>query len=203
MPEESNLIVMPAPAMVEETEPEVQIDAEFPFGRPEVIDWDELDKEGHPLIKEINLRPWMKSTEYCSGHPLDRPKDEQTGWGSRISDVLSENVYVEISKLDMAYLRGAIPDVYYRRRKLQLRDEGATRFYLNINVYNLVPFMQWIRTFSVTLLSLLGSDYNPIVVRMNPLRPGLNYTIYWDYWSMDERVMIHDLALRTLQQFPV
>lgn len=56
---------------------EKEIDPSFPFGTPDEIKWSEIDQAGLILIKEINTRTWMKSTEYCSGHPLDRAQSEK------------------------------------------------------------------------------------------------------------------------------
>lgn len=162
------------------------IDPEFPFGKPENINLAEVDPMGHPLLKEVNLRPWMKSTEYHGGDPLDEI-----------------DVYQAINRLDRKYVRGVIPDVQFRRAKAQLREEGINRFFLNVNVYNLVPFTKWIKNVSVALISIVGSTYNPLVVRMNPLRPTLNFSMYWDYWTIEEKLMIHSLFVETLQQIPV
>lgn len=177
-----------------------QIDPAFPFGRPEEIDWTQLDTSGIVLINELNLRPWIKSTEYCSGHPLNRHPEE-------ISElypyVTGEDVYEETSKLDRAYLRGLIPDVYFRSRKRDLRENGITRFYLNINVYNLTIFHDWIKVFSSIVMVASGSSSNPLIVRYNPLRVGINYTLYWDYWTTEERDLIHNIAIQSLNNFPV
>jgi hypothetical protein len=187
----------PAPA-VESEEPE--FDPNFPFGKPADIDWTKIDTPGSILLKELNLRSWMQSTEYCSGHPLDRPADESS---ELYPYVTGENVYVEIAKLDMAYTRGVISDVYFRHRKRELREIGGTRFFLNVNVYNQTIFQDWVRMLGTMVMMSLGGAINPLVVRYNPLRPGTNYSIYLDYWTLDERDIIHALVLSSLAQFPV
>lgn len=177
-----------------------QIDPSFPFGHPDNLDYSTLDKAGQELVAAINLRPWIKTVEYCSGHPFDRPTDENSAlypYGS------GENVYEEINKLDAAYVRGLLPEVYFRTRKADLRSAGATRFYLNVNVYNMIVFTDWIKLFSGVVTLATQTHSNPLVVRLNPTRPGINYSLYWDYWCMEERTMIHYLALDTLNHFPV
>ena len=181
-------------------EPEPQIDPAFPFGRPENIDYTKIDQVGVKLIQEVNLRPWIKSTEYCSGHPLDRPADE---YSEIYPYVTGENVYKEINKLDLAYVRGLIPDVFFRHRKAEIREMGATRFYLNVNVYNLGIFLEWARLFGTFVVMATNSTINPLIVRYNPLRVGMNYSIYWDYWTAEERELIHTIALDSLSNFPV
>lgn len=179
---------------------EVSIDPEFPFGRPENIDWSTIDQAGISLLHEVNNRIWMKSTEYCSGHPLDRPEGE--------TSVLypyrtGENVYGELSRLDMAFVRGLLPDMYFRARKRELREQGSTRFYLNVNVYDVDVFQSWIKTLSSLVMVLSGDPTNPVRVTLHSLRPGYNFSIAWDYWSMEERQMIHDIMLQSLMEFPV
>jgi hypothetical protein len=175
-------------------------DPTFPFGRPEHINWEEIDPAGHELLKEINLRQWMKTTEYCSGHPLDRPLNEASELYPYIT---GENVYEEIHRLDLAYMRGLVNDSFFKHRKLELRNAGCTRFYLNVNVYDLEIFLQWTRFISTLVIASMNSSVYPLVVRFNPLRPGNNVSLYWDYWTMDEREMIHGLLMASLAQFPV
>lgn len=194
-PAEAAVLESAAPPPAEKT-----IDPFFPFGTPNDIDWNTIDKAGAELIQEINLRPWIKSVEYCSGHPLDRPPDEESGLYPYVS---GENVYDEISKLDMAFVRGLIPDVYFRYRKQELRTQGMTRFYLNVNVYNIEIFLEWTKAISHLVTIMTQSAINPVVVRYNPLRPGVNYSIYWDYWTMDERDMIHDAVSTALNHIPI
>lgn len=186
--------------LLQEAQNETEPDPEFPFGHPNNIDWTKIDSAGIQLIKEINLRPWMKSTEYCSGHPLDRPSDEKSEFYPYIT---GNDVYEEIGKLDMAYIRGLIPDVFFRRRKQELRERGATRFYLNVNVYNIAIFQQWTRMLSTLIIMSTNSILDPLIVRYNPVRPGMNYTIHWDYWTLAERELIHQLAFDSLMHFPV
>jgi hypothetical protein len=176
------------------------LDPSFPFGRPENIDYKILDEAGHDLIKELNLRPWVKTVEYCSGHPLDRFPEEQS---ELYPYATGENVYEEIAKLDMAYLRGLVNDTYFKHRKTELRSAGATRFYLNMNVYNLGIFLEWTRLLSALIIATTNSGLYPLIVRLNPLRPGVNVSVYWDYWTLEERDMIHDLFLVSLNNFPV
>lgn len=176
------------------------LDLSFPFGRPENINWEEIDQAGIILIKELNLRPWIKTTEYCSGHPLDRPAGEL----SLLYPISTgENVYEEIHTLDLAYVRGLISDIYFRRRKQELRDIGATRFFLNVNVYNQTIFQDWIRALTTMVMVATNSGINLLNVRYNQLRLGMNYSIYWDYWTMEERDLIHALTLECLSHFPV
>src|SRR5277367_5848603 len=94
-----------------EEEAEKPIDPFFPFGTPNQIDWTKIDQAGVEMLQELNLRPWIKSVEYCSGHPLDRPPDEVSALYPYVS---GENVYDEIDKLDMAFIRGLIPDQFFR-----------------------------------------------------------------------------------------
>lgn len=180
--------------------PEPEPDPMFPFGKPENIDYSLLDPVGHELIAEFNLRPWVKTTEYCSGHPLDRPIDE----GSELYPyVTGENVYAELQKLDYAYIRGLINDNYFKHRKTELREAGATRFYLNVNVYDISTFLEWARLASALVIAATHSDLYPLIIRFNPLRPGTNFSIYWDYWTLDERDLIHTVLLTALMNFPV
>ena len=175
-------------------------DPEFPFGRPENIKWSEIDAAGVELLKEINLRPWMKSTEYCSGHPLDRPENELS---SLYPYVTGENVYQEIDKLDRAYLRGLINDTFFRSRKKELREAGATRFFLNVNIYNNDIYLEWIKLLAALVASATPNGLYPLIVRENPLRPGHNVSLIWDYWTSEERDMIHYLIMVSLNSFPV
>lgn len=176
------------------------IDPYFPFGAPQDIDWKKIDSAGVELLQELNMRPWIKSVEYCSGHPLDRPPDEASELYPYVS---GENVYDEITKLDMAFVRGLIPDQYFRYRKQELRTQGMTRFYLNVNVYNIDIFLEWTRSIAQLVTIMTNSSINPVVVRYNPLRPGTNYSIYWDYWTMDEQMLIHDAVETALLHIPV
>jgi hypothetical protein len=179
---------------------ELEFDPLFPFGTPDQIDMKTLDKAGIALLAELNQRSWVKSVEYCSGHPLDRPIDEPSELYPYVS---GENVYKEIHKLELAFVRGVVPDQYFRHRKQELRTQGMTRFYLNVNVYSLPVFIEWSRIMSSMLTVATQQAINPLVVRFNPLRDGLNFSIYWDYWTLEERNMIHDIALHALQHIPV
>lgn len=181
-------------------EPVIEIDPAFPFGRPENIDWAQIDPAGVTLLQEVNLRSWMKSTEYCSGHPLNRPPNEVS---KLYPLVTGENVYEEINRIDTAFLRGLIPDVYFRQRKQDLRQQGMTRFYLNVNVYNIEIFQEWLKFFCSVVTLATQTQLNPVVIRYNPMRPGMNYSIYWDYWTIEERDMIHTLIMNSLSQFPI
>lgn len=184
----------------EQEEDEIAMDPMYPFGRPENIDYAELDQAGIQLIQEVNLRPWMKSVEYCSGHPLNRPPDEPSYLYPFVS---GENVYEEINRLDLAHIRGLIPDPYFRYRKQELRQQGMTRFYLNVNVFNMMIFQEWARIFSTLVTVATQSSVNPLIARFNPLRPGINYSFYWDYWTVEERQLIHAVALDALSNFPL
>jgi hypothetical protein len=184
---------------VKKEEP-MEFDPEFPFGTPAAIDWNEIDAPGRDMLKELNLRPWIKSTEYCSGHPLDRPVDEPS---KLYPYVTGENVYEEIANLDMAYIRGLVNDTYFRHRKTELRALGATRFYLNVNVYDNAIFSEWIRLLAALVAAATNSGLYPLIVRENPLRPGKNVSLVWDYWTAEERDMIHHLVMVSLNHFPV
>lgn len=176
------------------------IDPAFPFGRPEDIDWSKIDAAGHDLLKEVNIRPWMKSVEYCSGHPLNRHPEELS---ELYPYVTGENVYEEINRLDLAFIRGLIPDVFFRYRKQEIRSMGATRFYLNVNVYSIEIFLQWTKILAGMVTASTQSVTNPLIVRFNPNRPGVNYSIYWDYWTAEERNLIHYLVSESLDSVPV
>lgn len=175
-------------------------DPAFPFGRPEAIHWDEIDAPGITMLKELNLRSWVKSTEYCSGHPLDRPANEPS---DLYPYVTGENVYEAIAKLDMAYMRGLVNDTFFRHRKQELRSAGATRFYLNVNVYDYAIFSDWVRVLASLVAATTNSVLYPLIVRENPLRIGKNISIIWDYWTAQEREMIHHLIMASLNEFPV
>jgi|SRR5208337_323878 len=185
-----------AAAVQEQAEAEAQIDPSFPFGKPEEIDYSELDSAGITMIQEINKRPWIKTVEYCSGHPLDRPTGEQS---ELYPYATGENVYLETAKLESAFVRGLIPDQYFRHRKDELRRAGITRFYLNVNIEDMIPFMGWIGYISKLVVMATNTLVNPVVVRYNPLRPGINFSIYWDYWTLEERHLIHSVVMDALQ----
>jgi len=186
-------------AAAAETE-KVELDPMFPFGTPDQIDYKELDQAGVKLIQELNKRPWIKTVEYCSGHPLNRHPEEAS---ELYPYVTGENVYEETDKLDMAFIRGVVPDQFFRRRKRELREQGLTRFYLNVNVYSLPIFMDWVRTLAAAVMVVTQQGLNPLIIRFNPIRTGVNYSIYWDYWTLEERDLIHNLALDTLNQIPI
>lgn len=179
---------------------EVIIDPSFPFGKPSEIDWTKIDAPGIPLLKELNIRSWVQSTEYCSGHPLDRPPNEPS---ELYPYVTGENVYEQIYHLDMAYMRGLVSDLYFRHRKHELREIGATRFYLNVNVYNMDIFHDWVKVMGSMLTTITNTDVNLLTTRYNSARPGNNYSIYWDYWTLAEREIIHAVALNSLIDIPV
>jgi hypothetical protein len=185
-----------AAAVQEQAEAESKVDPSFPFGKPEDIDYSTLDSAGITMIQELNKRPWIKTVEYCSGHPLDRPTGEQS---ELYPYATGENVYVENAKLDMAFVRGLVPDQYYRHRKEELRKAGMTRFFLNVNVENLVPFMEWVTYISKIITIATNTIINPVIVRYNPLRPGVNFSVYWDYWTLEERQLIHSAVMDALQ----
>ena len=58
--------------------PEGVVSLRYPYDLPNEIVYKDLDRPGRALIKEINLHPWMESTDYCAGHPPDRPAKEST-----------------------------------------------------------------------------------------------------------------------------
>lgn len=179
---------------------EKEFDPAFPFGRVEDIDWNKIDAPGRDMLKELNLRSWVKSTEYCSGHPLNRPIDEVSDLYPYVS---GENVYEEIARLDMAYIRGLINDTFFKQRKTELRSTGATRFYLNVNVYDYAIFSEWVKVLASLVAATTSSMLYPLIVRENPLRPGKNISLAWDYWTVEERDMIHQLVMVALNNFPV
>lgn len=185
-----------AVAVQEQAEAESKVDPFFPFGKPEDINYSELDSAGITMIQEINKRPWIKTVEYCSGHPLDRPTGEQS---ELYPYATGENVYMETARLESSFVRGLIPDQYFRHRKEELRKAGITRFYLNVNVENMIPFMEWVGYISKLVVMATNTLINPVVVRYNPLRPGINYSIYWDYWTLEERHLIHSVVMDALQ----
>lgn len=185
-----------AAAVQEQAEAEASVDPMFPFGKPEEIDYSELDSAGISMIQAINKQPWIKTVEYCSGHPLDRPTGEQS---ALYPYATGENVYMETAKLDSAFVRGLVPDQYYRHRKEELRKAGMTRFYLNVNVEDLAIFMTWVGYISKIIVMTTNTLINPVVIRYNPLRPGVNFSIYWDYWTLEERHLIHAAIMDALQ----
>jgi hypothetical protein len=103
----------------------------------------------------------------------------------------------------MAFVKGLINETYFKYRKTELRTAGATRFYLNVNVYNLGIFLEWTRLLSIMVLKAMNSSLYPLIVRLNPIRPGINFTLAWDYWTLDEREMIHALIMTSLNNIPV
>ena len=181
-------------------QPQAEVDPVYPFGKPDKINYKELDQEGVQLITELNLRPWVKTVEYCSGHPLDRPIDEPS---DLYPYATGENVYEQMQALDMAYMRGLINSTYFKHRKNELREAGATRFYLNVNVLDETIFKEWVKLASALVIATTHNGLYPLNVQFNPLRSGNNYSLYWDYWTLEEREMIHNILLATLDNFPV
>ena len=47
--------------------PEGVVSFRYPYDLPNEIVYKDLDQVGRALIKEINLHPWMSSTDYCAG----------------------------------------------------------------------------------------------------------------------------------------
>lgn len=159
----------------------MSVNLEFPFGPPDSIDWTEINPVGHVLLKEVNARSWVKSTEYHAG---------------MVSDI---HAPAELANLDLKFVRGVIPDIQFRRIKRAMQEEFIARFYLNVNVYAMTPFMTWMKSLAMTMASIQGDGLNPVMVRYNPLRPNANFTITWDYWTKHEQLMIHEIAVDTLQ----
>lgn len=183
-----------------QSEPEPVVNPQFPFGHPDNIDWSKIDPAGVNMLKDLNARSWIKSVEYCSGHPANRPANE----GSALYPPANgRNPYEDINTLDNAYLRGAIPDVYFRYQKQEIRQSTITRFYLNVNVYNIAIFQAWVKLLSTMITMATNTVLNPVLVRYNPLRPGINYTIAWDYWTLEERDLIHQVVTDSLANYPV
>jgi len=63
----------------------------------------------------------------------------------------------------------------------------------------MVPFMEWVTYISKIITIATNTIINPVIVRYNPLRPGVNFSVYWDYWTLEERQLIHSAVMDALQ----
>ena len=179
----------------------------YPYDLPNEIVYKELDQMGRALIKEINLHPWMESTDYCAGHPPDRPAKESTPLsllkaGSPKMDALRWDFFEELAKLKQRSKPG---DKYYTEVR-RLGDQSRSRFYLNLNLYLLPPFLNWARRVDLIVSRIFVGGlpiYRLPEVQFHPSRPGLNVTWSFDYYSVEDRRVFHQILLDTLQGLPI
>lgn len=179
-------------------------DPEFPFGRPADINYDKVDEIGRPLIKEINKRAWVQSTEYCSGHPPDRPLGEKTKWypGEGGQKIFQDC----IGDLMRYRMNGVISQHELDMKMVDLHQRYSSYFYLNVNVYQMNIFRQWLGSLQRLIFEVWGEDalfHRILDIKFHPIRPQLNFTIRFTYFSVEDREKIHQTILDSLHYFPV
>lgn len=182
------------------------LDHEFPYGRPEQLDYTTVDIAGHDLLKALNTTDWIKTVEYCSGHPLDRPLTEGTHKGPfHINDDGSPirlDPYREFSEIDAQFMKGLCD----RRRRDELRQNmeemSRVTFFLHVNVYNSDKFFKWVKVTQSGLLQAFGMDAYvvfPFRVMYQALRIQNSYNLTIDYFSVRDRAMIHLIMIEALK----
>jgi hypothetical protein len=184
----------------------------YPYGEPEDINYDLIDPIGRRLIKELNMRPWISTVSYCSGHPQDRPIDEETAESTTHYMPSSDppkpvrwNFYEELYR--MSSLGADLPEGKMEEAQDELAESSITEFNLSVHVLNHHAFVVWIRTVNTALRMFVGREAlrdRPIDVRLNlNMRRGMNYIITWPYFTVKERTIFHEIMLGTLDNIPV
>ena len=179
----------------------------FPYGPPEEIVWKDIDPVGHRLIKEINLRPWIATVAYCSGHPADRPVEEETPWCQKLTwNGLSRwNFYQEGVKLERQLRGHRIGKAAYNEQVQNLIETSRAHFSLNVNVYVMAPFLQWLRTvYTVYLQTFMRMPiYKLPEVSLNPMSPIPHFNIMVGYFGVEHRESLHELFVDSLRVVPI
>lgn len=192
--------------------PPGQTSARYPYDYPNKIVYKELDQVGRALIKEINLHPWMDSTDYCAGHPPDRPANESTPVslskaGNAKLDSLRWNFFKELTKLKQRGRAKKINPEKFHVEAQRLLDRSRSRFCLNLNVYAMPVFLGWARQVEMEVGLIFDGKilphYQPPAIRLNPGRPGLNVTWTFEFYSAEERRVFHQILLDTLRMIPI
>lgn len=182
-------------------------DPTFPYGRVEDINYNQLDPAGHNLIKEINKRPWIATVSYCSGHPFNRPKEEDTPYTEHLTYKGKPRweFAEEMHKLNKQVRGHRISKDIYRTEIKDLIEASRSWFNLTMNVYKTEPFLQWMRSFFVAYTNtfLQFQLYRPPEVTLNPLFPIPNYTLVCGYFGVEHRTGLHTLLSESIRNIPI
>ena len=85
-------------------------------------------------------------------------------------------------------------------------ERSRSSFYLNLNLYLLPPFFNWARRVDLIVSRIfLGGVpiYRLPEVQINSGRPGLNVTWSFEYYSVEDRRVFHQILLDTLRDIPI
>lgn len=182
-------------------------DLSFPFGHPQCLDYSKLDPIGIDLIKELNKRPWCQTVSYCSGHPMDRPEDENTPWSSKATWKGKNrwDLSVELEALSRQYRGHRLTKDAFHSQSDELLNLSRTRFHLNLNIYVMEPFTKWLRIVHVIYARTFMKFpvYRLPEVIFNPVVPTLNYSINCGYFGTEHRVGMHKLWSEALRHVPI
>lgn len=179
----------------------------FPFEHPQELNYDELDPVGRDLVRELNKRPWCETTCYCSGHPTDRPEDEQTLW-TRNTTWEGKNrwdVSEELEKLQTRLRGHRLNKENYQASVKTLLDASRAQFLLGLNVYKLNPFYKWLRISYVMFVRTFMpfGVYQLPEVTLNPLIPVPNLSISIGYFGVEHRQALNSLFSEALRHVPI
>jgi hypothetical protein len=75
-----------------------------------------------------------------------------------------------------------------------------------LNLYLLPPFLNWARRVDLIVSRIFVGGlpiYRLPEVQFHPSRPGLNVTWSFDYYSVEDRRVFHQILLDTLQGLPI
>ena len=183
-------------------------DHTFPFGRVEEIDYNLLDQSGIELIRELNRRPWLATVSYCSGHPCDRPLEEETPISMRqplYKEAKRWDYEQEMDKLAKKVRGHRITKEIFKHEIKSLLDVSRSWFNLNVNVYKPDPFFQWMHlSFMLYARTFMQFPlYQLPEVTFNPLFPVPNFNVSCGYYGMEHRTALHDLFVEALRNIPI
>ena len=185
----------------------------FPYGAPEELDYATLDQAGVELIKEINRHPWIATTEYCSGHPSDRPPTEETAHTAEHNRIVMATMptafrwdfWEELQRLTDYHLKGKIGKTDYVTRQAMLVECSKATLYFGAQVSVVRPFFGWMRlVYSGFGEIFTGSPlYSMPTLTVDPMRKLMRIHFSFDYYGVAHRERAHNILMTSLMEFPI
>lgn len=175
--------------------------AEFKYfyDDPKNLNYDYVDIHGREMIKYINEHiPWMKTTMYCSGHPVDGDeRDFDSGWfGLAFSsqDKIAKKIQSFNNHIDS--VANNFPDLKedgllftcmqcYNKQLSDLlniiyTEVGKTNFHLDLVIFDMDKYLEFINTFRK------DSRIKDIVVRHEETRLEFGTPYKYEEWDIAE-----------------
>ena len=127
--------------------------------------------------------------------------------GSPKMDALRWDFFAELTKLKQRSKPGPAGLAKWYAESRRLMERSRTWFSLNLNLSSLPLFLAWARLVDVMVSRVFNGGTLPAYrlpeVQINSGRPGLNVTWSFEYNSVEDRRVFHQILLDTLRDIPI